>query len=75
MKKQTAVDWLMEQITYDNNGKRYNTYMDYVDLSDFFIQAKELEKQNIIESNKIGVNCGLYNYRNAEEYYNKTFKK
>jgi len=34
---------------------------------------KDLEKQHIMDANTAGVNCGLYGYKNAEEYYKKTF--
>lgn len=66
MKKQTAIEFLLEKM---NNNFLRKYYAKEIE------QAKELEKQQIMDSNKIGVNCGLYNYRNAEEYYNKTFKK
>ena len=38
-------------------------------------KAKEIEKEQIIEAMKIGVNCGLYNYRSGEDYYKRTYKK
>lgn len=65
--KQTAVQWLIDELIrvgYFENTKPNIT----------FKQAKELEKQQIIEANNVGVNQGLYGYRNAKEYYNKTYK-
>ena len=64
--KQTAVEWLVEKL--DQN-------FDYV--ADTLIeQAKEMEKQQIIDA----YNNGLSNWDNtddfnAEQYYNETFKK
>ena len=63
-KKQTAVEWLMEQIY------NYDTPLS----SKLFNKAKELEKQQIIdaiaESNKSNNrNVSL----NPEQYYNETF--
>lgn len=66
--KQTAVEWLQEQY---NNCPKYEAVLTESD----FKQAKELEKQHIMEANTVGVNCGLYGYKNALEYYNKTFTK
>ena len=44
-------------------------------LFDEFIKPfLELEKQQIMDANVVGVNCGLYGYKNSEEYYNKTYK-
>jgi hypothetical protein len=71
--KQTAVEWLMERITYDNGfGQRRNAYSDSVDLSAYFEQAKEMEKEQKIDA----YNQGAFNQGcngTAEEYYNETF--
>ena len=66
--KQTAVEWLMERITYDNGfGQRRNSYSDRVDLSAYFEQAKEMEKEQIEDA-------FIVRYSGtAEEYYNETF--
>ena len=66
----TAVQWLEEQI----NGNE----LFYID--DLFEQAKELEKQQIIDAHgdKLTKSGGTSNYEywfTGEEYYNKTFKK
>ncbi len=64
--KQTAVEWLIEamyQETYPFNPK----------YSKIFEQAKEMEKEQIIEA----WNDGLINWdseKQAEQYYNETFK-
>ena len=68
--KQTAVEWLESQIRYYiSNDDR---------LFDMFKQAKEMEKQQIIDAYRRStyqfevdakINC-----RTAEEYYNEIFK-
>ena len=68
--KQTAVEWLEEQI----NGNE----LFYID--DLFEQAKELEKQQIIDAHgdKLKQSGGTSNFEywfTGEDYYNKTFKK
>lgn len=63
--KQTAVEWL--EFRYKNN----------INLMDYdFEQAKEMEKQQIIQSNRDGVDM-IVNEKHfilGEQYYNKTFK-
>ena len=70
MEKQTAVEWLVEQILKEKG------------LVDLDIQAaKEMEKQQIMQACDFGRAYG-YNQAtgfpnpvsNPEEYYNKTFK-
>lgn len=62
--KQTAVEWLIEK--WSNQGTLHSS-----DIS----QAKEIEKQQIIEAYESG------NYENGmgisepEQYYDETFKK
>jgi hypothetical protein len=60
--KQTAVEWLMQQLpTID----KYDPY-----YQNLFTQAKEMEKEQIIDACK---QCS-YSYEEAEQYYNETFK-
>jgi hypothetical protein len=72
--KQTAVEWLKEQIAFKNNDERLlSRYNENFDLSKLFNQAKEMEKQQI-------ENCfmhGQYSVTiaNGEQYYNETFKQ
>lgn len=73
----TAVEWLMEEITYDNGfGERRNSFVDSFDLLEFFEQAKELEKEQTLH---FGAKCCLMTTQQddwtLEEYYNETFKK
>ena len=60
--KQTAVEWLFEQIQKEK-------YIEDID----FEQAKEMEKQQIIDAWLNSLTKGDYN--SAEEYYNETFKQ
>ena len=60
--KQTASEWLIEQYANENYG---------IEIGE---QAKEMEKQHIVDA----YNEGLYNWdseQEAEQYYNVTFKK
>ena len=69
----TAVEWLVEQIE-NKNGKEFNSY-----FQEFIEQAKEMEKEQIIDAwNKRGMNIVpryfLEENIEGEEYYNRTFK-
>ena len=66
--KQTAVEFLIEQITDSTMSVR-----------EAFKQAKEMEKQQIVEAHgtQLKKSKGVTNYEywlNGEEYYNETFK-
>ena len=72
-KKQTAVEWLiywMEQ----------NQYFIGNDLLKLIKQAKEMEKEQIIEAHGIKENWGWKNgwnwleQKTGEQYYNETYK-
>ncbi len=62
--KQTAVEWLMQQLpTID----KYDPY-----YQNLFTQAKEMEKEQIEDAYYQG---DADSYKgDAEQYYNKTFK-
>jgi hypothetical protein len=64
--KQTSVEWLLKEL--DINPKA-------TILKDLIEQAKEMEKQQIMNAIITGVNHDLYEYKNSEQYYNETFKK
>ena len=69
--KQTAIEWLVEQIEnysdtifYDRNLHWFEKYVE---------QAKEMEKEQIIDAYDRGYD--EYDiYRNGQNYYNETFK-
>ena len=67
-KKQTAVEWLYKQL----NGLNKQILDDYFQI--VFIQAKEMEKQQIKDAYKIGWINYLPNV-DSEQYYNETFKQ
>ena len=68
-KKQTALDWLVEQVFND------------VDLKDSILklaisQAKSMEKEQIIDANNIGYSAGKRDTdETAEQYYTSTYGK
>ena len=68
----TSVEWLEDCLTeqYPNGKFVWNTR---ADIEALFKQAKEMEKQQIIDAYDKGeFNCGMN--ESAQEYYNKTFK-
>jgi hypothetical protein len=83
--KQSAVEWLIEQLVIMDkqlDGKRKNedaTVMK-INPTKIFSQAKEMEKQQIIDAHLNGqAEFDIEGYRyevivNAKQYYNETFK-
>ena len=75
--KQTAVEWLEQEIF-----RKYKFTLQQLNcqpLEEAIQQAKEMEKQQIIDSNISGmefiaVDPNKYN-EDAEQYYNETFNK
>lgn len=78
--KHTAVEWLFEQLTevdYKCINKTFlqnNNSLAGFKLRELFEQAKEMEKQQIIDAFKNGDCNGTFETINAEQYYNETFK-
>ena len=71
--KQTAVKWLQEQL--ECFGNKHELQMSWATVDELLKQAKEMEKQQIIEA----ANILLYHGPGpgntaAEQYYNETFK-
>lgn len=72
--KYTAVEWLVEELKSRSiNLNKWN--------SDLVEQAKEIEKQQIIDAVDYGKNHSYdysedneVDYYSAEQYYNETFK-
>jgi len=68
----TAVEFLhseYKRILKDNNVSISQAF----DITDKFTEAKELEKQQIIDT---VISCASFiGYEEAEQFYNKTFKK
>ena len=68
MTKQTAVEWLVEHLI------EYGFDLSHHQLE--INQAKEMEKEQKIEfANDYGFHFCGYDYENAEEYYNQTYKQ
>ena len=73
--KQTAVEWLVEQMLkqgyFDGNKPLTYTNLDHLQQ-----QAKEMEKEQIIDTYWSSYNEGKYSTdKTADEYYKKTFKQ
>lgn len=70
-KKQTAVEWLVEH--FKEYGYDFSHHEREIE------QAKEIEKEQIIDANIAGqqfIGASQGHYKNdAEEYYNKIFKQ
>ena len=72
--KQTAVEWLVEQITTVKWKMS-----DVTDRNSIIEQAKAMEKEQIIDAylkdiGKVTIDKALVHWDKAEEYYNETFK-
>ncbi len=68
---QTAVQWLLENLItepYSENDFKYN--------NNCWDKAKEIEKQQIINANRDGVDMVVdkKDFVLGEQYYNETFK-
>ena len=89
MEKQTAVEWLIDQIlveydTYFNEegdlvdkpiNQFFNAYKSSVNLIEYVKQAKEMEKQQIIDACDYGIKIYINDPITSEDYYNETFGK
>jgi hypothetical protein len=62
--KQTAVEWLIEQLKKPYSDKY---------IMDIIEQAKEMEKQQIINACYEGVDYETSIYENPEQYYYETY--
>ena len=79
--KQTAVEWLQEKISYTTTNGNIITY--HKDMTKVFEQAKEMEKEQIMDAIKFTIQDeftkqtwknGKCSHDTALNYYNKTFK-
>ena len=73
-KQVTSVEWLVEKITNRQNGVFDG--LPYLSVDEIYNQAKEMEKQQIIDAFDDGydLNNSLVNY-NGKQYYNETYKE
>ena len=73
--KQTAVEYLVEQIKEYDFSTRDNTYLIEIPVwiwKEKVEQAKEMEKEQIIDAYKYGNQSDVY--FKPEQYYNETYK-
>jgi hypothetical protein len=74
MKTQSAVQWLVEQLTYENGfAARLTSFNGDSNVSEIVEQAKQMEKEQIIEAYDDG---WLYNNQgkyNPEQYYKEKY--
>jgi hypothetical protein len=69
---ETAVEWFNEEINKLNVGTDARVF-----IAKLFEQAKEMEKEQIIEAHEEGFYSPPFRMsrrKEAEDYYNKTFK-
>jgi hypothetical protein len=75
---QTSIEWLIEQLVEMDkqlDGRRKNEDATILKMNPtrIFEQAKEMHKQEIIDAWENGQDS--FSSRNAEQYYQETFKK
>ena len=74
--KQTSIDWLFEKLC-KNKDINIALKSNFYTATKVFEQAKEMEKQQIIDAYKQGqfeFDGDLIRESHAEDYYNETFK-
>ncbi len=75
--KQTAVEWLDEQIEYISiqiiDG--FLTIKEFMEEREkLFSQAKEMEKQQIVDAFNVGFKDTGLSFLQGEQYYKETFE-
>ena len=69
MSKQTAVEWLVEEMILRLSIRIENTF----EGNDLLKKAKEMEKEQIIDA--INHGCSDWgSFKEGEQYYNETYK-
>jgi hypothetical protein len=73
MKKQTAVEWLIQQIVNRQNGEVKG--FPVLSLDEIFEIAKEIEKEQIKDAHLLGLirPMEMEATKQAEQYYNETY--
>lgn len=68
-KKQSSIDWLISCITEDQmvKSKSLNEWLE------IFEQAKQMEKEEILDAWTDGYSCGMYQEGLGIDYYNETY--
>jgi len=73
--KQTAVEWLeieIRELEYTRNERSLSLHLDL--YNEYFKQAKQMEKEQIMDAYKEGHYHLHLDSFNPEQYYNETFK-
>ena len=72
--KQTAVEWLKDQL--ECFGNKHELTISWTTVDDLVEQAKEMEKEQIVKANRDGVDMVVYKkvFILGEQYYNENFK-
>ena len=68
--KQTAVEWLFDKITHNQEIRWRGTH-----YRDLFEQAKQMEKEHIMQAFKDCHDLGHIYGLDTEQYYNETYGK
>jgi len=78
MKKETAIEWLIKQLY---NHEHHIDILDVATINGYFDAAKQMEKEQIIQSFRHGavhpkdyIRIDSVYREEAEKYYNKTYK-
>jgi hypothetical protein len=68
-KKQTAVEWLYVKLSTSSSDELVGN------INNWFDQAKQMEKEQIIKSNRDGVDMVIAEekYITGKDYYNETY--
>ena len=78
-KKQTAVEWLINEIESKGNAwenvsiRRLQISIDVSDYFDLKSKAKAMEKEQIIDAHFDGQHCNEWGNIPAEKFYNETY--
>ena len=71
MTKQTAVEWLIDEI---RNQIKVHGKLNAITLSKLKMQAKKMEKQQIIDAYDYESDADMHDYSSGQQYYELTFK-
>ena len=73
-KQQTSVDFIIDELTSKNLLGIF-TYEQYKQVEEIFEKGKEMEKEQIINANRDGVDMVVdkKDFISGEQYYNKTY--
>lgn len=80
MKKETAIEYLVEKIGYQKYGQWLIGIREDVNIQDWVEQAKQIHKDEIAgawnDGRMLGVNGNVITeYDNGNDYYNHTYDK